>query len=74
MSIVCEKIFAKLSSGQIWTGAYWRMPVFIHSFMFLEEWKFKTQTYTTYSVLWLQAPAWVGSYRGKIIVIAKVSL
>ena len=46
----------------------------IHSFMSLAEWKFKSQTYTTYRVLWLQAPAWVGSYRGKIIVMAKVSL
>ena len=69
MSVVCEKIFTKLSQVK-----YEQVHTDECQYSFIQEWKFKTQTYTTYRVLWFQAPAWVGSYRGKIIEMAKVSL
>ena len=89
MSVVREKIFTKLSSGQIWTDTYWRMPVFIHSCFWKNESLKLRHTHTVFSDYKLQLSInssvclqelkqWrhsrVDSYRGKIIVMAKVSL
>ena len=89
MSVVREKIFTKLSSGQIWTDAYWRMPVFIHSCFWKNESLNLRHTHTVFSdykhqlsinssFCLQELKQWrhsrVDSYRGKIIVMAKVSL